>query len=243
MSVYTAIVAVTRELSAGISKDRSAQALGYKFRGIDDVLNAVSPALAKHGLCMLPRVVDRVLTERVAKSGLPMFYVCLTVEYDLVADDGSKHTIRVMGEGFDSSDKATNKAMSACYKYAAVQAFCIPVEGVAVDSEKDHHEAGPAPGYPWRSPPVQTSGSVAADVSGPSAAVRNTTPPPRGPDEGGTSLDALKQQIADADTTGKRKAVRDACGAWKVAHPEDYDGLLKLYGLCHGAPNGQAVAT
>ncbi|MNY54686.1 hypothetical protein D3C86_1905820 [compost metagenome] len=29
----------------------------------------------------------------------------------------------------DSGDKATNKAMSAAYKYAAFQAFCIPTEG------------------------------------------------------------------------------------------------------------------
>lgn len=38
----------------------------------------------------------------------------------------------------DSGDKATNKAMSAAYKYACFQAFAIPVDGN--DSEKDSYE-------------------------------------------------------------------------------------------------------
>ena len=57
--------------------------------------------------------------------------------YDLVcAEDGSKHTIATIGEAMDSADKATNKAMSAAYKYAAFQAFAIPTEG---DNDADAH--------------------------------------------------------------------------------------------------------
>jgi hypothetical protein len=36
----------------------------------------------------------------------------------------------------DSADKATNKAMSAAYKYACLQTFCIPTEG---DNDADSH--------------------------------------------------------------------------------------------------------
>ena len=61
-------------------------------------------------------------------------------EFDFVsAEDGTKHTASTFGEAMDSSDKATNKAMSAAYKYAAFMTFCIPVEGDN-DSENDHHE-------------------------------------------------------------------------------------------------------
>ena len=35
----------------------------------------------------------------------------------------------MIGEAMDRSDKATNKAMSAAYKYACFQTFCIPTEG------------------------------------------------------------------------------------------------------------------
>lgn len=141
--VYMAINAVAEQMAReGISKDRVADIPGsrYRFRGVDDVMNALAPKLAAAKLCILPRVLDRSVTERTNKSGTIMSYVVLTVEFDLVsAVDGSCHTVRTMGEAMDSSDKATNKAMSAAYKYACFQAFAIPTEGDN-DSENNHHE-------------------------------------------------------------------------------------------------------
>jgi len=115
----------------GIAKDRTnQQGNTYKFRGIDDVYNAISPLLAKHGLCILPRMISRQCLERQTAKGSAIFYVTVEAEFDFVsAEDGSKHTVRTFGEAMDMSDKATNKAMSAAYKYAAFQAFAIPTEG------------------------------------------------------------------------------------------------------------------
>lgn len=139
MSVYKAINAVQAALSkTGIAKDRTnSQGSGYKFRGIDDVYNAVAPLLAEHGLCILPRVLSRTCEERVSKNGGALFYVTVESEFDFVcAEDGSTHTVKTFGEAMDSGDKATNKAMSAAYKYAAFQAFSIPTEG---DNDADSH--------------------------------------------------------------------------------------------------------
>lgn len=139
MKVYQAINRVQSALSkTGISKDRTnSQGSGYKFRGIDDVYNAVAPLLAEHGLCILPRVLARTCDERASKSGGALFYVTVEAEFDFVcAEDGSKHTVKTFGEAMDSGDKATNKAMSAAYKYAAFQAFSIPTEG---DNDADAH--------------------------------------------------------------------------------------------------------
>jgi hypothetical protein len=139
MSVYKAINAVQSALAkTGISKDRTnTQGSGYKFRGIDDVFNAVAPLLAEHGLCILPRMISRHCDERQSKSGGQLFYVTVEAEFDFVcAEDGSKHTVKTFGEAMDSGDKATNKAMSAAYKYAAFQAFAIPTEG---DNDADAH--------------------------------------------------------------------------------------------------------
>ena len=140
MKVYEKIAAVTAELSkVGISKDSKNQSQGYAFRGIDQVYGALSPLLSKHGLCILPRVTDRQVIERQNQSGTALFYVTLTVEFDFVAaEDGSKHTVVTIGEAMDSGDKASNKAMSAAYKYAAFQAFCIPTE--ADDADAHTHE-------------------------------------------------------------------------------------------------------
>jgi hypothetical protein len=145
MKVYQAINKVQADLArVGISKARTnSQGAGYKFRGIDDVFNALSPLLATHGLCILPRMLTRACEERMSKSGGNLFYVTVEAEFDLVAaEDGSKHTIRTFGEAMDSGDKATNKAMSAAYKYAAMQAFSIPTEGDN-DTENYTHEVMP----------------------------------------------------------------------------------------------------
>ena len=149
MEVYKAIAAVTGELAqTGISKDRKNDQQGYKFRGIDDVYNALSGLLSKHGLCLLPRIQKREVHERVTPKGTTLFYVILTVDYDLVSSaDGSIHTVTVVGEAMDSGDKATNKAMSAAYKYMALQVFCIPTEGDN-DADKVTHEVAAPPEIP-----------------------------------------------------------------------------------------------
>lgn len=130
IGVYGAISAVQGSLAKdGISKSRKNQQQGYSFRGIDDVYNALSGLLAEHRLCIIPRYLSRVVTEREAKSGGVLFNVVVEAEFDLVGPDGSKHTARNYGEAMDSADKATNKAMSAAYKNMALQVFAIPTEG------------------------------------------------------------------------------------------------------------------
>ena len=141
-AVYGLIAKVSADLShEGISKDRQNKTQGYQFRGIDDVYNALAPILANHGLVILPRIIGRSVTERETKNGGVLFYVVVEAEFDFVAAvDGSRHTIRTYGEAMDSADKATNKAMSAAYKYAAFQTFCIPTEG-----DNDADATTPAP--------------------------------------------------------------------------------------------------
>ncbi|MEN4830010.1 ERF family protein [Pantoea vagans] len=148
MEVYKAISAVAKEMAEqGISKDRENRQQGFSFRGIDQVYNALAPMLAKHGLVILPRITERTVTERTTKSGGVLFYVLVKAEFDFVAtEDGSKHTVITYGEAMDSGDKATNKAMSIAYKYAAFQAFCIPTEQTAIDADAEvHHVAARSP--------------------------------------------------------------------------------------------------
>lgn len=140
-AVYKAIAAVQGELAkVGIAKANRNSQQGYNFRGIDDVYAALSPLLAKHGLCVIPRVIDRTMLEKTTSKGNPLFYVTVHAEFDFVSsEDGSKHTAATYGEAMDSGDKATNKAMSAAYKYAAFMAFAIPTEGDN-DADATTHE-------------------------------------------------------------------------------------------------------
>jgi hypothetical protein len=163
MKVYEKIAAITQELSRiGIAKDSKNSQQGYQFRGIDQVYGALSPLLAKHGLCILPRVKERTVLERQTKSGGALFYTTLVVEFDFVAaEDGSKHTVITVGEAMDSGDKSSNKAMSAAYKYAAFQAFCIPTEGDN-DADSTTHEVAATP---VTDPAIETAIDLAANMT------------------------------------------------------------------------------
>jgi hypothetical protein len=147
MSVYKAINAVQHDLcKEGITKDSTNSFDNYKFRGIDAVYNALSPLLAKHGLCILPRMLSREVTQHPSQKGGNLFYVVVDAEFDFVyAEDGSKHTVKTFGEAMDRGDKATNKAMSAAYKYAAFQTFAIPTEGDN-DADSTSHDIKGAAG-------------------------------------------------------------------------------------------------
>ncbi len=145
MKVYAAIAAVSAQMAKdGIGKSRTNAQQGFKFRGIDETLNALAPVLSAHGLVVLPRMLSRELTERSSRNGGVLFSVVVDAEFDFVAvEDGSKHTIKTYGEAMDSGDKATNKAMSIAYKYAAFLAFCIPVEGMGADADTVVHDVAP----------------------------------------------------------------------------------------------------
>ena len=146
-AVYGAIAAVQAAIAkVGIAKARKNAQQGYAFRGIDDVYSALAPLLAEHGLCIVPRVLSRTCTERQTQRGGALFYTCCDVEYTVAAvADGSTVTARIMGEAMDSGDKSTNKAMSAAYKYVALQLFCIPTEGDN-DADASTHEVCPRVG-------------------------------------------------------------------------------------------------
>ena len=130
-TVYQLISEVSAEMAKeGISKNNKNQTQGYKFRGIDDIYNALAPIMSRVGLVVLPRVLSRECIERQTKTGGALFYTTVEMEFDFVSSfDGSKHVVKTFGEAMDSADKSTNKAMSAAYKYACMQSFCIPTEG------------------------------------------------------------------------------------------------------------------
>ncbi len=136
--VYEKIAAVQGELAkVGIAKDGRNSQQGYNFRGIDAVYAALSPLLAKNGLIIVPRMIERECIEGQTRKGDPLFRVTVRAEFDFIAaEDGSMHTAATFGEAMDSADKATNKAMSAAYKYAAFMTFAIPTEG---DNDADAH--------------------------------------------------------------------------------------------------------
>lgn len=119
-----------------VGKDQKNTAQGFKFRGIDQFVNSLHPALVRHGVFMAPRCVSeqhelKEVTRGSGKAGVDK-HVTIMMEYDFFAEDGSKVTIGpIPAEGLDSGDKATNKALSAALKYALIQTFSVPTEDMA----------------------------------------------------------------------------------------------------------------
>jgi hypothetical protein len=127
-----------------IGKDSRNQAQGFSFRGIDAVYNELHSLLAKHGVVCLPEAGTPVTEERTNKNGTILRFVQLPMRYNFIAEDGSTITCSVIGEGMDSGDKATNKAMAIAHKYALLQTFLIPTEEQK-DPDYETHEVKPKP--------------------------------------------------------------------------------------------------
>lgn len=127
----------------------------YKFRGIDAVMNALNPAMRKNGIFVVPEVLEHRQDERQSQKGGLMIYTTCKVKYTFYAKDGSSLDAVVVGEAMDRSDKSTNKAMSAAFKYACFQTFCIPTEEMQ-DADAESPQVKPKddrtgePAYPAR---------------------------------------------------------------------------------------------
>ena len=140
--IYGAILAIMRDCPA-ISKGQRNQQQGFMYRGIDVVMNVFQPLLAKYGVFVVPKVLESRREERKTSKGGNLIYTVLTVEYTFYAEDGSSVRAVVQGEGMDSADKSSNKAMSVAFKYACFQVFCIPTEEM-----KDPDADTPPPSAP-----------------------------------------------------------------------------------------------
>jgi hypothetical protein len=141
MNIYQSIQKVMEEIEP-ISKDRKNDLQNYKFRGIDDVYNALNPILSRYGVFFCPVVLSEKREERTSTKGGLLLYTILNVEFTVYASDGTNVRLVTIGEAMDSGDKGSNKAMSAAYKYAMMQLFCIPTEDEK-DTETQTHEVAP----------------------------------------------------------------------------------------------------
>lgn len=139
--IYTLIGKTMAEIGA-IGKDSTNEQQRYKFRGIDAVYNALNPVMAKYGLFITPEILEQRREERTNRNGTALIYSIITVRYTVYAPDGSYIQTTVIGEGMDSGDKATNKAMSIAMKYAMFQLFMIPTEDLK-DPDSETHEVLP----------------------------------------------------------------------------------------------------
>lgn len=174
--IYAALAAAAKEIGA-VGKDKENVQQNYKFRGIDAVVNAVHPVFTKHGIVTALKVVDQKREERQTKNGGTLLTSLLMCEITFYATDGSSVVCGALGEGMDSGDKASNKAMSAALKYALTQTLMIPFE--VHDSEDDNPEPvarSPQPRPQERPAPAPVENGPADNRARPKPAPSDGTP-------------------------------------------------------------------
>lgn len=144
--IYEAISNVMNDIGA-VGKNSKNEQQKFMYRGIDAVMNALNPAMVKHKVFVAPEILEQIREERQSRQGATLIYSICKIRYRFYTTDGSYVDAVTIGEGMDSGDKATNKAMAIAFKYACFQTFCIPTEEMANDDpDKTVHEVAPKAG-------------------------------------------------------------------------------------------------
>lgn len=143
MNIYESICRVMDDIGAVTKSKRNTQGQGFMYRGIDDVMNALNPAMVKHKVFVVPEILDQTREEKTSKAGANLTFSICKIKYTFYAEDGTSVSAIVIGEAMDSGDKATNKSMSIAFKYACFQVFCIPTEEMQDPDAETHEVNGP----------------------------------------------------------------------------------------------------
>jgi len=213
--VYAAILEVLADLAkAGVGKNQRNTTQNFQYRGVDDVMDALAPSLAKHGLFIVPHVREREVTERESLKGGKLFHVVLLIDYLFMARDGSALSVGpIYGEAMDSGDKATNKAMAVAYKYACTQTFCIPFSGD--DPDANTHEVAGAQAS------RATEGRTPPSTS---HAAEREAPPARPTPEIPTGSDGKPRMLRPSGNFGYGKKYAEV--PWSVMQSRDLNWFL-----------------
>lgn len=122
-----AIRDVAKQVGA-VGKTGTNTSQNYKFRGIDAVINAVSPALAQFNLTIWPELLTIDYDTAVSSKGTQQQIARVVVKYHVQATGGEPIIGVVPAEAFDTGDKATAKAMSVAYRTFMIQLLCLPTD-------------------------------------------------------------------------------------------------------------------
>ena len=145
--IFEKITAIMAEIEP-IAKGRKNQQQGYQYRGVDDVMNELSPIMAKHKVFPVTRVIqDAGQVEPItSKSGTAGYHFTRLYAIRLYTTDGSFVEGIIEGEASDFGDKAAGKAHSYAYRDFLMKTFVIPTEGDHdTDAKTPEAKSLPAP--------------------------------------------------------------------------------------------------
>lgn len=120
MNIYQKIQAVMQDIQY-LAKDDQVSFGTTKYKAISEekVTTTVRASMIKNGLVMFPETLD------ISKDG-QITTVNVTYKMVNVDDPTEQIIIASCGQGSDTQDKGSGKAMTYAYKYALLRTFAIP---------------------------------------------------------------------------------------------------------------------
>lgn len=160
-TVFEAWSAVMHEVQS-IEKGEFNKAQGFRFRGIDAVMDVVGPALRKHGVIVVPLVEnqDAAQYETRGKDGKPgtmMVNRVVRTTFIVYGPAGDRFTGVTYGEAADAGDKSVTKAQSVALRTFLLQALMVPTGDPDPDSYSHERMANQSV------PAAKTDADVARD--------------------------------------------------------------------------------
>lgn len=146
-NIYARLAAAVAAMPA-VGKDGENKHHRFAYRSIESIVAATRKALAANGLTLSPADIEVIRFESFDGGNRRQTVCVLRVDYRLGCDTGETITISSMGEGVDSGDKATGKAMTFAYKTALSQLL-------AISSEADPDGESPERIAPAQSAPAE----------------------------------------------------------------------------------------
>lgn len=144
-NIQAALNAAMRDVAKiGIGKTLTADTgmAKYKFRGVEQAMNELSPIMVNNGITVAPRYSDLVVTERAKGEGKATRFVTLKGTFTFTALDGTSVTSEAYGEAMDSGDKAVIKAQSVSFRTALFQLFVVPTMSMNTELDGEDEDDG-----------------------------------------------------------------------------------------------------
>ncbi len=129
-----------------VEKSRQSEEVPYKFRSIDDVLLKLQPALIEHGVTVTLSTSDHEHSYRATARGVTIGTARVHVLLRFIAPDGTWLELETDGQGVDTSDKATGKAITSAVKYSLLYGLMVPTGDPNLDPDASRPELDDEPG-------------------------------------------------------------------------------------------------
>jgi hypothetical protein len=124
-NIYQLISLISAE--AGALEPTTKQGVPFPFRGVDGVVNHLSPILRKHGVITVPEVLSAIVTPREVGQRVVKTTEVVT-RFHFYAPDGTSVSATTAGLADDFADRSTAQAQSVAYRIALLQTFTLPTQ-------------------------------------------------------------------------------------------------------------------